>query len=84
MRIEVNIMTIVYATRLGLAIRITDISAQKIDGSFLKTQEMITAGFLLQDRLEKIGFFEKTFLLIDISIKIVLKMLFLFFSKRNI
>lgn len=54
MGIEVNIMIIAYATRLGLAIRISDISAQKIDGSFLKTQEMITVGFLLQDRLEKI------------------------------
>lgn len=45
---------------------------------------MVIAGFSVQNRLEKVEFFEKTFLLADISIKVVLEMLFLTFSDINI
>lgn len=44
---------------------------------------MISVGFLLQDSLEKIGFFEKTFLLANINIKIVLIKFFFFFNNAN-
>lgn len=41
---------------------------------------MIIAGFLVQNRQEKIGFFEETSLLADISMGVVLGMFFLIFS----
>ena len=42
---EVNTMAPVYAKKLGLRIRKTDVGAQKIDGSTLKTYRMVIAGF---------------------------------------
>lgn len=45
---------------------------------------MIIAGFLLWNQLEKVQFFERTFLLTNINIKIVLGMFFLIFSNISI
>ena len=42
---EVNAMTPAYVKKLGLRIQKTDASAQKIDGSTLKTYGMVIAGF---------------------------------------
>ena len=51
---EVNVITPTYAAKLGLVIRKTDVSTQKIDGSALKIYGMVIAGFSVQDRLGKI------------------------------
>ena len=45
---------------------------------------MVLAGFSVQDKLGKVWFFEETFLLANISIEIVLQMLFLIFLDANI
>lgn len=45
---------------------------------------MVLAKFLIKNSLEMLGFFEKTFLLANINIEVVLGMLFLFFSNRNV
>ena len=42
---EVNAMTPVYASKLGLQARHTAVEAQKIDGSTLKTFGMVLASF---------------------------------------
>ena len=42
---KVNAMTPAYAKQLGLQVQRTDIGAQKIDGSLLKTFGMVIAGF---------------------------------------
>lgn len=42
------------------------------------------AGFLIQDKLGKFWFFEKTFLLANTSIKVFLEMLFLALSNTEI
>lgn len=47
---EVNAMTSVYASKLGLVTRKTDVGAQKIDGLSLKTYRIVIAGFSLQDK----------------------------------
>lgn len=77
-------MTPTYAARLGLDVRPTNVGAQKIDGSALKTYEIVTTGFLVYDKLDRVQFFEKTFLLANISIEVVLEMPFLSFSNINI
>lgn len=59
-------------------------SIRKIDGSALVTYRIVKAGFFIQNKLKKIWFFKKTFLLANISIKIVLKKLFVTFSNVNI
>ena len=42
---KINAMTPSYAKKLGLRTQKTDIKAQKIDGSLLKTYEMVIAVF---------------------------------------
>lgn len=77
-------MTLAYAAKLGLTLRATNIGVQKIDGLPLKTHEMITARFSVIDKLGQIRFFEKTLLLADTSIKVVLGMPFLSFSNADV
>lgn len=73
---KVNAMTPVYTAQLGLTPRSTIVGAQKINGLPLKPHKMITAGFSVIDKLERIRFFKKTFLLADTSMEVVLRMPF--------
>ena len=81
---KVNTMTLVYAAYLGLKVRVTNVGAQKIDKSSLATYDMVIAIFQVVNNLGRSQFFQKTFLLADISMKVVLGMLFLFLSHVNI
>lgn len=76
-------MTLVYTVNLGLILRFTNVSAQKIDSLALKTYRMAITRFLIQDKLRQNRFLKKTFLLAETNIKVVLEMLFLFFSYGN-
>lgn len=46
--------------------------------------DMLIARFLLQDKLEKVTFFKKIFLLADFSIKVILEIPFFSLSNTNI
>ena len=81
---KVNAMTSAYASKLGLRVCRTNIGAQKIDGSTFKTFKMVLANFQVEHKLRRAWFFQKTFLLTDISVEVVLKMLFLTFSNVDI
>ena len=78
---EVNAMAPAYAKKLGLWVRKIDVSAQKIDGSTLETYGIVIAGFQVQDKFGKDRFFQETILVADTSVEVILKMLFLAFSK---
>ncbi len=80
---EVNAMTPGFTAKLGFISKPTNVGTQKIDGSTLKTYGMASAGFSLQDSLERVRFFEETFLLADISIEVVLGMPFLSLSNAD-
>ena len=69
-------MTLAYAIKLGLKVWPTNIRAQKIDASSLKTFRMVIASFQIFDIFNRACFFQKTFLLVDISAEMVLEMLF--------
>ena len=73
-----------YVAELGLTTRKTSVGAQKIDGLSLETYDMALAKFSIQDSLEKVRFFEDTFLLVDTSMKVFLKMFFFSFNNANI
>ena len=45
--------------------------------------EMVLSSFKIKDKLKNARFFQKTFLLANLSIKMVLKMLFFIFSNVN-
>lgn len=77
-------MTAAYAAKLSLRPRPTNVSAQKIDGSVLETYSITSASFLLQDGQRSVRFFEKTFLLHDTSMNIVLRITFLGFDNADI
>lgn len=77
-------MTPAYAAQLGLNQRPTNIGAQEINDSALKTYGMTTAGFLVEDKRGRTRFFEKTFLLADISMEVILGMPFFSFSHVDI
>ena len=62
----------------------TNVRAQKIDGSILETFGMVLASFQMEDKLKRAQFFQETFLLADLSIKMVLWMSFLTFSNANV
>ena len=49
---------------------------QKIDGTILKTHKMVVSIFFLSNKDNKERFFEKSFLLADIKLDVVLEILF--------
>lgn len=54
---EVNIMTAAYTLKLSLTIYPTNVGAQKVDGSTLKTFGMVLASFQIEDKLGRACFF---------------------------
>ena len=54
---KVNAMTPAHTAHLGLKMRVTDVSAQKIDGSSLATYGMVIAAFQVVDKLGRSRFF---------------------------
>ena len=77
-------MTLGYVLKLGLKVRPTNVKAQKIDGSTLQTFEMVLASFQVEDTLRRARFFQKTFLLADFSVEVVLGMPFLTLTNADI
>ena len=81
---KVNAITPTYAKKLGLRTQKTDIGAQKIDRSSLDIFGMVIAGFQVVDKHSRTRFFQKTLLLADTTIEMVLGMPFLTLSNANI
>ena len=81
---EVNAMTSLYASKLGLKVCPTNIGAQKVDGSTLKIFGMVLASFQAEDKLRKTHFFQETFLVANTSVKMILGILFLAFSNADV
>lgn len=82
--IEINGMTMAYTTKFDFIIWKISVGTLKINSSLLKTYNMILTSFLLHDSLERIWFFEETFLLADTSMEVVLKILFLSLSNTDV
>lgn len=81
---KVNAMHLAYAKKPSLNIQKTDMRAQIIDRIILETFGMVIEVFSVYDRVKKVCFFEKTFLLADISIDVALEMPFLTLSNANV
>ena len=82
--IEVNAIHPSFAKQLGLPIRPTDVGAQKIDGTTLDTHGMVVAAFSVEDKANRVRFFEETFLVANVSPEVVFEMLFLTLSGANV
>ena len=81
---EVNAMHLAFAERLGFVVRTTNVGAQKIDGTTFETYGMVVATFSVTDQANRVKFFEKTFLIANISPDVVFGMPFLTLSNVNI
>ena len=83
-KIEVNVVTLAHATQLCPRLQKSNNGAEKFDNSLLETYNMIMTAFQVLDKLGHSWFFQKTFLLVDISIEVVLGILFLALNNVNI
>ena len=81
---EVNAMSPAYAKRLGLKTRKTNVGAQKIDGSALKTFGMVIADLQVKDKSGRPRFFHETFLVADTKFEMILGMPFLKLSNADV
>ncbi len=77
-------MSQAFAQQLCLKTRKTNVQAQKINGTTLKTYGMVVSTFSVSDKDGKERFFEESFLLADVSPDIVLRMPFLTMSNADI
>ena len=77
-------MHLTFSNQLGLPIRSMDINAQKIDGITLDTYRMIVVAFSVVKKANQVKFFEKTFLMANVSPEIVLEMPFFNLSGADI
>lgn len=81
---EVNAMIPIYVAKLCLKICYTNVGAWKIHNFTFKMFEIVLASFQIENKLGKTRFFQKSFLLTDISVQMVLEIFFLTFSNANI
>ena len=81
---EINTIYPIFAKELGFFIRLIDIGAWKINGTMLNTYKMVITAFLITKKINWIRSFEETFLLANVSLNVVLGMLFLTLSSINI
>ena len=81
---EVNAIHPIFAKELGLLIRPIDIRIQKIDGTILNIFGIVVAVFSVTDKANRVRFFEETFLMANISLKVVFKMLFFTLSGADV
>ena len=77
-------MSQAFASQLDFKIRKTNIGAQKIDNTTSKIYEMVVSIFSMLDKDGRKSFFEKSFLLVDVNLDIVLEILFLTMSNADI
>ena len=73
-----------FVERLGLVVRATNVSAQKIDGTTFETYGMVVVAFSVTDQADRVKFIEETFLVANVSPDVVLGMLFLTLNGADI
>ena len=81
---KVNIMYPTFIKKLGLVIKSINISIQKIDDTIFKTYKIVVAVFSVINCINKIRFFKKIFLVANISLDVIFKILFLTLNGANI
>ena len=81
---KVNVMTLAYAAELGIKVQRTNIGTHKIDRCLFEIYIIVTAAFQILDKFGRSYFFQNTFLLAKINIKVVFGMFFLILSNADI
>ncbi len=81
---EVNIISQVFASLLGLKIQKTNIGAQKINNTILEAYKIVVFKFFVLEKDGRERFFEESFLLANVKLHIVLKIPFPTMSNTDI
>ena len=81
---EVNAIHPTFARELGLPIKTMDFGAHKIDSIILDIIEMVFVAFSMTDKANQVRFFEKTFLMANVSLEVVFGMLFFTLSGADV
>ena len=81
---EINIIYPTFTKQLGLPIQPIDVRAQKVNGTILDIYGIVVATFSVVNKINRVRFFEKTFLVANTSLEVVLRMLFLTLSDADI
>ena len=81
---KVNAINPDFTQKLGLKIWKINIGAQKIDGSVLEIFGMIITDFQVEDKANRPRFFQKTLLVADIKLEVILGIPFLKFSNADV
>ena len=81
---EVNAIHPTFTQEIELPIRPTDVEAQKNDGTILDTFRIVVIAFSVTDKANRVRFFEETFLVANISPKVVLGMSYLTLNDADV
>ena len=83
-RSEINTIYLTLAKQLGLPIRLTEVGAQKIDGTMLDIHGMVVVAFSVLGKANRVRFFEEIFLVANVSPEVVFRMPFLTLSCADV
>ena len=67
---KVNTIYLTFAQELGLPIKLTDVRAQKNNGTMLDTYGMVVAAFSVMDKANQVKFLKETFLVANVSLEV--------------
>ena len=81
---EINAIYRTFAWELRLFIRPTDVETQKIDSTMPNTFKIVVTAFSMTNKANQIRFFEKPFLMANISPEVVFAMFFLILNSTDI
>lgn len=79
---KVNAIYLTFGKQPGFSIRIINHKSQKIDNTMLDIYKIVIIAFFITDKINRVKFFEKIFLVINIILKVVFGMSFLIFSTQ--
>ena len=80
---KVNAINPDFARKLGLKVQKTNVGAQKIDSFALETFGMVIADFQVEDKANRLRFFQETFLVANTKSEMILGMPFLKISNAD-
>ena len=84
LRSEVNTIYLIFVKQLGFSIKPIDIEVQKINDNTLNTYGIVVAAFWVTNKANQVKFCEKTFLIVNVSLEVILEIYFLSLSSANI
>lgn len=81
---EFNVIYLTFVKKPDLFIKPIDIRALKIDSIMLNTYKIVVVDFLILNKVNKIKFFKKPFLMTNVILEVIFRVFFLTLSIADI